>query len=185
MAPLHAGLRAGLARGARLVDGWSFPAPAIGNFGTDYALRASVALGALAALEPAEAIYLSAQADSTGAPLAGAHRYRVAIPAGGIATDAFWSLSMYELTPDGRLFFVDNPIRRYAVGDRTRELVRRADGSIDLWVQTEAPSSADVGRSTNWLPCPTGAFRLVLRAYQPRPDLLLGRAPLPRIERVG
>jgi hypothetical protein len=36
--------------------------------------------------------------------------------------DAFWSLSMYGPSPDGRRFFVDNPMRRYAIGYRTRGL---------------------------------------------------------------
>jgi hypothetical protein len=183
--PLHDGLRDGLARGARVVRGWAYPPPAIGNFGTDYGLRAAIALGALAALEPAEAIYLSTCADAAGGALDGAFRYRLSIPPGGLATDAFWSLSMYELMPDGRLFFVDNPIRRYAVGDRSRGLVRNPDGSIDLWIQRDAPPPADAARAANWLPSPAGAFQLTLRAYAPRPALLDGSAPLPSVERLG
>jgi hypothetical protein len=185
IAPLHHGLRDGLARGARVVRGWAYPPPAIGNFGSDYGLRAAIALGALAALEPEQAIYLSTRADTAGGALDGAFRYRLSIPPGGLATDAFWSLSMYELMPDGRLFFVDNPIRRYAVGDRSRGLVRNPDGSIDLWIQHEAPPLADAARTANWLPSPAGAFQLTLRAYAPRPALLEGSAPLPRIERLG
>ena len=40
------------------------------------------------------------------------------IPA-DVPVNSFWSLSLYERLPDGRLFFVDNPINRYAVGNRT------------------------------------------------------------------
>jgi hypothetical protein len=61
-------------------------------------------LNALLAMEPAEAVYPSAETDNRGDFLTGAHRYRLHIPVGGIPVDAFWSLSMYELMPDGRLF---------------------------------------------------------------------------------
>ncbi len=172
--PLHLSLRDGLGHGRRVVAGWLYPPAAIGNFGADYALRASVALGGLAALEPAEAIYLGMDEGPDGRPLDGTRRYRLQVPAAGLDTDAFWSLSMYERLPDGRLFFVDNPIRRYAVGDRTRGLVRAGDGTLTLALQPDAPADA-----ANWLPTPRGPFRLVLRAYQPRPSLLAGTAPLP------
>jgi hypothetical protein len=39
---------------------------------------------------------------------------------------------MYEWTPDGRRFFVDNPLRRYAIGDRSRSLKRNPDGSLRM-----------------------------------------------------
>ena len=77
-------------------------------------------------MEPAEAVYPSAETDNRGDFLTGAHRYRLHIPVGGIPVDVFWSLSMYELMPDGRLFFLENPIKRYAIGDRTRGLKKNA-----------------------------------------------------------
>jgi hypothetical protein len=61
--------------GGTVRGGWTVPPPALGNYGTQYALRAAVALTGLAALEPAEATYLSADVDSDGQPLSGAHRY--------------------------------------------------------------------------------------------------------------
>jgi len=88
---------------------------------------------------------------------------------------------MYELMSDGRLFFSDNPIRRCAIGDRTKGLARNADGSIDLWLQHDSP-----GREleANWLPAPAGQFKLVLRGDQPRVELLESRFRVPGIERV-
>ncbi|HPU51543.1 MAG TPA: DUF1254 domain-containing protein, partial [Burkholderiaceae bacterium] len=56
--PLHKPLREGLWAGARRVSGWAYPPAQIGQYGTDYHLRAAVALGGLGALEPVEAIYL-------------------------------------------------------------------------------------------------------------------------------
>ena len=178
--PAHAALRRGLLHGSRSVQGWRLPPEAIGNFGTDHALRAAVALGGLAALEPAEAVYLSRETDVSGAVLDGQRRYRIRIPAAGVPSDAFWSLSVYERMPDGRLFFTENSGGRYAVGDRTPGLQRAADGSIDLWLQTQPP--ADEGQRANWLPAPPGPMQLSLRAYLPRPELREGRAALPVVQ---
>ncbi len=180
---LHEPLRAGLWADARRVGGWAYPPAQIGQFGTHYRLRAAVALGGLGALEPAEAIYLGLDQGPDGLPLDGSRRYRLSVPAGGLATDAFWSLSMYDLLPDGRSFFVANPIARYAVGDRTSGLVRQPDGSFDLWIQHEQPA-ADDPHAANWLPAPAGRFQLTLRAYLPRPALLAGEAPLPMLELI-
>ncbi|WOH53360.1 DUF1214 domain-containing protein [Bradyrhizobium sp. sBnM-33] len=56
-------------------------------------------------MAPAEAIYPSAKTDVRGDALADERKYRLHIPATGIPAEAFWSLSMYELMDDGRLFF--------------------------------------------------------------------------------
>jgi hypothetical protein len=89
---------------------------------------------------------------------------------------------MYEVTPEGRAFFVDNALNRYAVGDRSKHLQYGADGSLELYLQRE---SAGGEREANWLPAPPGPMRLTLRAYQPRADLLDGRYAPPPIRRVG
>lgn len=183
MPALHTALRSGLGRGARELQGWRLPPPQLGNFGRDHALRAAVALGGLAALEPIEAVYFSRQDDAAGQSLDGSRRYRIRVPAGGLPTDAFWSLSVYERMDDGRLFFTDNPIQRYAVGDRTPGLQRHSDGSLELWLQHQAPG--DPAQRSNWLPAPAGPLQLTLRAYLPRPELREGRSPLPTLERLG
>jgi hypothetical protein len=180
---MHANLRAGAARGAREVQGWRLAAATLGNFGSDHALRAATALGGLAALEPVEAVYFSRELDAAGQPLDGQHRYRIRVPAAGVPSDSFWSLSVYERLPDGRLFFTDNPIQRYAIGDRTPGLRKNGDGSLDLWLQRVAPSGIDT--APNWLPAPAGPLQLTLRAYLPKPELREGRALLPSIERLG
>lgn len=51
--------------------GVTTPNAAIGTYGSNYALRAGVALGGLAALPPEETLYLSATTDSNGQPLNG------------------------------------------------------------------------------------------------------------------
>jgi len=178
---LLASLRKSLAGDAKPVDGWYYNPPQIGNFGTDYNYRAVIALNALLALEPAEAVYPSAETDTRGDAFTGERKYRLHVPATGIPVEAFWSLSMYELMDDGRLFFAANPIDRYAIGNRTSGLKKNADGSLDILIQHEAPGG---DKDANWLPAPKGKFRMVFRGYQPKADFLDDRFRLPGVERI-
>jgi hypothetical protein len=166
---------------AQQPNGWSAPRPTIGNFGTDYEARAEVALTGLLALEPAEAMYFTARQDGAHHPLTGTHVYRLHLPPGSIPVEGFWSLTMYEQNFDGRLYLVNNPIDRYAIGDRTPGLRRNRDGSIDIWIQRAEPGRS---RRDNWLPAPPGPFVLTLRAYEPRLALRDGRFVLPPVESV-
>lgn len=162
-----------------IVNGWSFPQRDLGNFGDDYLYRAVIALTALAALEVAEATYLMCSTDAEGQPLDGTRRYRLRFPADQLPpAKAFWSLSMYELTPAGRAFFTDNPISRYAIGDRTKGLTYGADGSLDILIQHDRPAAE---QEANWLPAPAGPLRLVLRAYEPNEALLDGEFQVPPV----
>jgi hypothetical protein len=173
--------RSAASRYGKTVDGWTYGERHLGNFGDDYLYRAHMALTGLAALEPAEAVYLSCNADATGRPLSGANAYRLTFPADGLPpARAFWSLAMYEVTPEGRAFFVDNPIDRYSIGDRTQGLQKAADGSVTLYLQRERPEGA---RAANWLPAPNGPMRLVLRAYEPDDSLIEGHYRAPAIQR--
>jgi hypothetical protein len=164
-----------------IVEGWNYRTGDLGNFGADYAFRAVVAVVGLAALTPAEAIYNNAVSDKDGQPLQSDQHYRWRIPPRGLPVDAFWSLTAYEETPDHALYFADNPIHRYAIGDRTPGLVKNADGSIDILIQHQAPAGA---LAANWLPIPAGPVKLTLRTYQPRDELLQGRFRFPGIERL-
>jgi hypothetical protein len=165
--------------GRREFQGWMASACDIGNFGRNFALRASVALGGLGALEPVEAMYFVRYDDEHKQPLDGRGRCLLRVPASSIPTDSFWSFSMYEPTADGQRFFVENPIARYSVGNRTRGLVHNADGSLDIALQHEPP--ADAKLLANWLPAPAGPFQIALRTYLPRPELRDGSAAMPVI----
>jgi hypothetical protein len=39
-------------------------------------------------------------------------------------------------------FFVDNPINRYNIGDRTSGLKNNTDGSLDIYISSKNPRSA-------------------------------------------
>lgn len=166
----------------RQVSGWKYPPPEVGRWGNNLVLRATVALRGIAALDPSEALYLSTFVDHEGQTLDGGRHYRVRIPPGGLPAAGFWSMTMYEVLPDGRFFLTANPIRRYSIGNRTQGLVMNPDRSIDIVIQHQPPVLAH--DMANWLPAPAGAFRLTLRAYLPSPELVEARVPLPRVERA-
>jgi hypothetical protein len=125
-----------------------------------------------------EAVYAPVYVDADGAPLAGAHAYEVRFAAPP-PVDAFWSLTMYDM-PD--YYLVPNPIERYSIGDRTPGLRREPDGSFTLRVGHSPPADGD---TANWLPAPPGAFRPIMRLYQPRSEILQGTYALPPMIRVA
>lgn len=175
-------LRQAITRLGRASAGWRRPPAHIGDFGGDYRLRAGVALAGLLALPPVEAAYASTLSDSRGRPLAGGACYRLRFPAGGLPVHAFWSLSLYEVMPDGRLFFIASELGRHAIGDRTPGLRHAADGALEIDISHEPP----VAGTANWLPAPArGPFCLILRTYQPDTALLDSRYRLPDVERVA
>lgn len=175
-------VRGGGGLAGNFIGGWSYPSAALGDFGQDYGLRGTVALGGLAALPPAEAMYLQGEGPLPGMLFDGSKAWRLHFPAGGhLPVDSFWSLSLYEATDDGQFFFWDNPLNRYAIGDRTPGLVTNADGSLDIWIGHASPGE---GREGNWLPAPAAPFALFMRAYLPRAELLQGYYRMPALEVV-
>jgi hypothetical protein len=167
----------------RAVQGWNYPRSNLGDFGQDYLFRAQVALVGLAALPPAEAMYMRAVDASGGGALDSSRTWRLSFAANALPpVDGFWSISMYEITEAGQLFFFDNPINRYSIGDRTPGLKRGADGSLDIWMSQQDPGGE---RSANWLPTPKGRpFTVSFRAYLPRPTMIEGSFLLPPLQAV-
>lgn len=154
------------------VDGWSYPRANLGDYGQDYLYRAIVALQGLGALPVAEAMYIKAAGDDGAGLYKGDGLYRLTLPE-KLPLDGFWSLSMYEATADGQFFFTDNPLKRYAIGDRTAGMKRNPDGTLDIWISRTDPGG---DRSANWLPAPkAGPFSMTLRTYLPRAELLNGQ----------
>jgi hypothetical protein len=167
-------------RGRGLVqNGWTFPLYGLGDFGQDYAYRAAVAIGGLGALPRLEAMYLR-MAGPDGRGFDSSKSWTLTFAADQVPpVDAFWSLSMYRLTADGQLFFADNPINRYAIGDRTAGLKRGAGGALSIWMSQSEPPAGDM----NWLPAPAdGKFVLILRAYLPKIALIEGRYMPPAVQ---
>ncbi|MFT4100689.1 MAG: DUF1254 domain-containing protein [Burkholderiaceae bacterium] len=158
-------------------DGWVVSTVPLGVYGNNYLLRAYIAFGGLGALPNEDAIYPSTATSADGKPLTGENRYvlhfdKSQLPPAG----AFWSLTMYGADQ----FFVDNPINRYAIGDRDK-LTYNPDGSLDLYLQHQSPGK---DKESNWLPAPQGRFTMNLRVYLPSVEALDGRWGPSAVQRV-
>ena len=113
---------------------------------------------------PQEAMYWWSNTDGAGRRLDGRRDYVMHFPAGGLPpTRAFWSVTM----GDRRNHYVPNPISRYHLGDRSG-LISNADGSVDIYIQRNAPA----GHESNWLPAPAGTFILWFRVCLPGAAIL-------------
>jgi len=177
---------------------WSVPLD-VGDYGINHILRALVAEKALGANRPQDAVYGYGAYDSRGIDTAnlldGANRYVVhfspktslhrtgEIPP--VHPDGFWSVTLY----DGNGFLVNNvnmdPNASYnAIGMpymQNHKACPNVDGSLDLYIQPDAPS--DPKQFCNWLETPlpdgsnatTSKFILFLRAYWPDQAILNGR----------
>jgi hypothetical protein len=161
-------------------SGWATPPAAIGDYGTDYLLRAGVAEVGLVANTPEEAVYSAGLLGANRFPLAGFGTGSYILhfaPGEAPPVDAFWSVTVYG--SNGRL--VPNGQKRYAVSSsRPDDLVIRPDGSIDIIFAPRDPG--DPG--ANWLKVPAGGgFEAYLRMYVPDESVLDGTWTAPPIER--
>jgi hypothetical protein len=175
-------LAANLAPSAGVEAGWLWSNESVGDYGQDFLLRAQTAFNGLGSPTSDQLLTLRAAAPEGGlAFTAGAH-YRLTLP-GPPPVDGFWTLAVYEIAPDGRLFPTPNPINRYAVGSGAQSLRRQPAGDVDVWLGPDDPGGA---HTPNWLPTPAaGRFALVLRAYLPKADLVSRRFRPPPVERLG
>ncbi len=163
--------------GVKQHNGWLVPGRYIGAYGTNYLGRAIIATAALGANTPPETVYPLAVDDVDGRPLSGRHRYAIRFPRGQLPpANAFWSVTIYGKDR----YLVPNPIDRYAIGDRTKGIRRGPDGSLTIYVQHGRPKGA---AAANWLPAPSGRFRLAMRIYEPRRSVLNGRWLPPPVQR--
>ncbi|MDR3509016.1 MAG: DUF1254 domain-containing protein [Caulobacteraceae bacterium] len=158
----------------RDVNGWMV-SYGITSFIPDPLDRAVVAKLGPGCLVPQEGLYFSMRNGPDGVLLTGDKAYVLEFPPGQTPpVDAFWSLTLYG----ENWALVDNPIDRYAIGDRTKGLRLSPDGPLRIFIQHEPPAEG----ISNWLPAPAasaGPFHLFLRTYQPRPDLSDGRYRMP------
>ena len=139
----------------------------MGNYGTDYGVRAVIALMGLAANLPQDSMYPTTFVDASGRTLTGRDRYVLHFDKGHLPpVNAFWSVTMY----DAESFFVDNSINRYNLAG-WMPLVYNADGSLDLYLQKDSPGT---DKEANWLPAPAGEFNVTMRMYWPKTPALSG-----------
>jgi len=160
----------------KTVNGWSSIRRA-GQPGNGLLVRAALqkALPVVNVFE--EAAYWTATVDGAGKKLSGERVYRLHFPPGQLPPNgAFWSLTATDTVG----YIVSNPAARSSVDDHSG-LVTNADGSVDILLQAQAPS----GPAQNWVPTPTGRFKLMLRAYLPGGAILSGSYEVPAVVEVS
>ncbi|MEQ8433809.1 MAG: DUF1254 domain-containing protein [Oceanicaulis sp.] len=157
-------------------NGWRVVRDGLGDYGTNYELRAGVAMIGLGANRAEDAIYPNTETDAEGRPLSGDHTYRIRFEAGeSPPAAAFWSITAYDLQG----FLLDTP--RHALGDRDA-LVFGSDGSLEIVIGAQPPASAE---AANVLPVTPGQpFALTARLYDPEPEALSGSWTMPPVERI-
>ena len=154
--------------------GWIFPL-ALGQYGYDYLMRATVAFSGYANL-PEETVYGALTSQGSGVELSGARRYILQFTADDAPpVGAFWSISAYR-SRDYSL--IENSLGRYSIGPHVSGFKTRADGSFAIVVSREAPADDSV----NWLPIDEEPFYLIMRMYEPARAVLDGRYQPPAIE---
>lgn len=157
---------------------WRMTVEGMGDYGTDYALRAGVALVGLGANWPEDAVYPNTAIDSRGAPLNGAHAYRIHFEPGSLPpVRAFWSITLY----DEEGFLPEIAGGRHAITDRDG-LVYEPDGALVLVIAPQKPEGVP---ESNWLPAPDeDPFALTARLYWPKPQALSSDWTMPAVERL-
>jgi len=139
-----------------------------GRYGTDYVKRAVISQVGLGAFISSQAMYAMTWTDHARRALHGSGRYVLHLPKAPPTREG-WSITVYNL--QGAL--MANPIDRYAFTN-TSSLTKNHDGSIDIYVQANAPKKA--ARRANWLPVTRGeGFEITWRLFAPR------RAAIPKI----
>lgn len=163
---------------ARVSDGWSMNTDTMGVYGNYYLKRAIVAQLGLGANLPEDAIYPLNLVDEDGQPLDGAHDYAIHFDKSELPpAKAFWSITLY----DNKGFQVANALNRFAVSS-WMPFHYNADGSLDLYFQTESPGK---DKEANWLPAPAGPYNLTMRLYAPGSDALTGKWNPPSVVKTS
>lgn len=163
-------------------DGWRLPLPWIGLPNAHVAENAALQLFQVGSNDLGEAAYYFGDLDDEGRRLDGSagavYRLRFdpdALPP--VGPEGFWSLTMYG--PDNLL--VANSHHRYSTRVTRPGFTPDPNGGVTLWLSAVKPVEVD---DANWLPAPTGPFRLGLRLYYPLQPVVDGTwcPPAPHFE---
>ena len=158
-------------------NGWNSP---VNNakWGTDYLNRTGTAKSNIYDNRPEETKYIYTDDDHQGQQLNGQNNYTITFPKGQTpSVKGFWSLTLYN----AEHFFHDNPLRRYSLGTKNKNLKYNADGSLTLYAGARSPGA---DKESNWLPAPEDTFSLYIRAYSPGPAILDGTWQPPTVTMV-
>ena len=159
-------------------NGWTSPSNGAA-WGVDYLSRAATARSNIYDNAPTTTRYIYNDLDSTGARLNGANKYTVTFDKGQTPpVEGFWSLTLYNKEH----LFSANPLKRYSLGTKSKNLKSNADGSLSIYVRSGSPGP---DKESNWLPAPKDAdFSLYIRAYWPKPAVLDGSWKPPAVRKA-
>ena len=160
-------------------DNWRKSSDDLGDYETNYELRAAVALRGLGATIPQETVYPHTRVDNMGIPLHGRDAYRLRFAPGELPpVHAFWSLTLY----DSEGYLVETGTGRHAISSR-EALHYDDDGGLTLHIAADPPPDLP---ASNWLPAPEGAaFTLTARLYWPEQAAISGEWRMPELQMMG
>jgi len=164
--------------GRAVGNGWNSP---VNNaqWGTDYLNRTGTAKSNMYDNRPNETKYIYRDDDSQGQPLDGHNLYSVTFAKGQEPpVKGFWSMTLYN---DVHLFH-PNPLNRFSLGTKNRNLKHNADGSLTLYAGATSPG---VDKESNWLPAPEGTFSFYIRCYWAEKAVIDGTWMPPQVEKVN
>jgi hypothetical protein len=120
--------------------------------------------------------YLMAIKDKQGGALDGYNTYRLTVPANA-PVKQYWSATAYDRGTHG---FIRN-MKKLSRSSQTQNLVKNADGSVDVYFGPKAPA----GKDSNWVPTdPKGKFEVIFRLYGPEKALFDKTWKLPDIQKI-
>jgi len=159
-------------------NGWYSPVDN-GAFGADYVIRTAIAKSNMFENKYNETKYIFTDTDSDGKPLNGNSSYSVTFPAGQLPpVSGFWSLTLYN----EHHFFNPNPLKRFSLGTKNKNLQTNTDGSLTLYAGAKSPGK---DKETNWLPAPSTPFSLYIRCYWPKEEVIKATWTPPKVVKVG
>jgi hypothetical protein len=155
-------------------NGWYSPVDN-GAFGADYVIRTAIAKSNMFENRYNETKYIFTDFDSDGNPLNGNSTYSVTFAAGQLPpVSGFWSLTLYNQ----HHFFHSNPLQRFSLGTKNKNLKTNSDGSLTLYAGAKGPGK---DKETNWLPAPNTPFSLYIRCYWPKQEVIEGSWMPPKV----
>ena len=160
----------------KIENGWSLTYD-MGKYGTRYPYRAAWTFFGVGGNILEDAFYPLAQTDADKNPLNGNNKYTLTFVKGQLPpAEAFWSLTMYDFDA----YLVPNKLNRYALGDRSKMKFEK-DSSLVIYMQKTSPGK---DKESNWLPSPAGNFKVALRLYVPKKQVIDGTWLPPAIQKI-
>ncbi len=125
---------------------------------------------------PPPQLYVKSYETKDGERLNGSNTYHLNVPA-NVPTSQFWAVDVYDAETGGFI----RESRIVGLDSYKQNLVKNADGSVDVYFGTKAPA----GKENNWIPTIDGkAFFVMFRIYGPKKEAVDGTWVLNDIEKI-